>query len=138
MKDDISHIWLGSLSERMEKEKLVRLIESTEKLTGKAEKEFADSVLEVSIGANKQVIEELLGDERMCQALMEIMEPHLQLREKAGMKEGIKEGINGAVDTLRAFGHGDLEIKNAIMQRYVLSEEEAEEYVYGRNEKAER
>ena len=42
--DDISHIWLGSLSERMEKEKLVRLIESTEKLTGKAEKEFADSV----------------------------------------------------------------------------------------------
>ena len=57
----------------------------------------------------------------MCQALMEIMEPHLQLREKAGMKEGIKEGINGAVDTLRAFGHGDLEIKNAIMQRYVLS-----------------
>ena len=121
---------------------MIRLIECAEKLTGKAEREFADSVLEVSIGANKQVIEELLGDERMCQALMEIMEPHLQLREKAGMKEGIKEGIkqgiNGAVDTLRAFGHGDLEIKNAIMQRYVLSEEEAEEYVYGRNEKAER
>ncbi|MDE6945538.1 MAG: hypothetical protein K2P66_14050 [Lachnospiraceae bacterium] len=136
--DAISHIWLGSLSERMEKEKMIRLIECAEKLTGKAEREFADSVLEVSIGANKQVIEELLGDERMCQALMEIMEPHLQLREKAGMKEGIKEGINGAVDTLRAFGHGDLEIKNAIMQRYVLSEEEAEEYVYGRNEKAER
>ena len=117
---------------------MIRLIECAEKLTGKAVREFADSVLEVSIGANKQVIEELLGDERMCQALMEIMEPHLQLREKAGMKEGIKEGINGAVDTLRAFGHGDLEIKNAIMQRYVLSEEEAEEYVYGRNEKAER
>ena len=62
--DDISHIWLGSLSERMEKEKMVRLIESTEKLTGKAEKEFADSVLEVSIGANVQVIEELMGDGR--------------------------------------------------------------------------
>ncbi len=142
MQYPISHIWFGSLSERMEKEKMIRLIECAEKLTGKAEREFADSVLEVSIGANKQVIEELLGDERMCQALMEIMEPHLQLREKAGMKEGIKEGIkqgiNGAVDTLRAFGHGDLEIKNAIMQRYVLSEEEAEEYVYGRNEKAER
>ena len=77
----------------LEKEKLVRLIESTEKLTGKAEKEFADSVLEVSIGANVQVIEELMGDGRMCQALLEIMEPHLQRREKEGLEEGIKEGI---------------------------------------------
>mgnify|MGYP001025883843 FL=1 len=120
----------------MEKEKLVRLIESTEKLTGKAEKEFADSVLEVSIGANVQVIEELMGDGRMCQALLEIMEPHLQRREKEGLEEGIKEGIkrgiNGAIDTLRAFGHGDPEIKNAIMQRYVLSEEEAEAYLNGK------
>ena len=140
--DEISHIWLGSLSERMEKEKMVRLIESAEKLTGKAEREFADSVLEVSIGANKQVIEELMGDGKMCQALLEIMEPHLLLREKEGMEEGIKdvikegikrginEGINGTVDTLRAFGHGDLEIKNAIMQRYALSEKEAEGYLY--------
>ena len=71
---------------------MVRLIESTEKLTGKAEKEFADSVLEVSIGANVQVIEELMGDGRMCQALLEIMEPHLQRREKEGLEEGIKEG----------------------------------------------
>ena len=82
----------------------------------------------------------------MCQALLEIMESHLLLREKEGMEEGIKdgikegikegikrginEGINGTVDTLRAFGHGDLEIKNAIMQRYALSEEAAEGYLY--------
>ena len=115
---------------------MVRLIESTEKLTGKAEKEFADSVLEVSIGANVQVIEELMGDGRRCQALLEIMEPDLQRREKEGVEEGIKEGIkrgiNGAIDTLRAFGHGDPEIKNAIMQRYVLSEEEAEAYLNGK------
>lgn len=114
--NELSHIWLGSLSERMEKEKMVRLIESVEKLTGKAEREFADSVLEVSIGANRQVIEELIGDGRMCEALMEILEPQLRLREKEvmeegkkeGIKEGIKRGINGAVDTLRVFGHGDL------------------------------
>ncbi len=69
----------------------------------------------------------------MCQALIEIMEPYLLVREKErmeeGRKEGIKEGINGAVDTLRAFGHRDPEIKKAIMQRYVLSEEEAERYL---------
>lgn len=73
----------------------------------------------------------------MCNALMEIMEPQLLLREKEGMKEGIKEGIKtgikkgiqGTVDTLREFGHGEEEIKKAIMHRYELSEEEAGEYL---------
>lgn len=61
----------------------------------------------------------------MCQALMEIMEPQLLLREK----EGIKKGIQGTVDTLKEFGHGEPEIKKAIMNRYALSEEEAEGYL---------
>lgn len=120
--DEASHIWLGALSESMKKQNMVKLLERVERLTEKADKEFADSVLEVSIGANKQVIEELIGDGDMCQALMEIMEPQLLLREKKGR-------IQGAIDTLRDFGHGDLEIKNAIMQRYGLSMEEAEEYL---------
>lgn len=135
--DEESHIWLRALSERMEKQNMVRLLESVERLSGKADKEYADSVLEVSIGANKHVIEELIGDENMCQALMEIMEPQLLLREKEGRregrregrKEGRKEGIRGTVDTLRDFGHEDAEIKRAIMQRYSLSEEEAKEYL---------
>ncbi len=57
--DEMSHIWLGALSERMEKQSMVRLLERVRRLSGKADKEFADSVLEVSIGANKYVIEEL-------------------------------------------------------------------------------
>ena len=75
------------------------------------------------------MIEELIGDGDMCQALMEIMEPQLLLREMKGREKGREEGIQGAVDTLREFGHGDMEIKNAIMQRYGLSNEEAEEYL---------
>ena len=50
--------------------------------------------------------------------------------QKTGrLKEGLKKGISGTVETLREFGHGDLEIKNAIMQRYELTAEEAEEYL---------
>ena len=46
------------------------------------------------------------------------------------LSEGKEKGrIEGTVDTLREFGHGDLEIKNVIMQRYGLSKEEAEEYL---------
>ena len=103
--------------------------ERVEKLSGKEEREFADSVLEVSVGANRQVIEELRGDGRMCQALMEIMEPELLLKKQEGLKEGLKKGISGTVETLREFGHGDLDIKNAIMQRYELTAEEAEKYL---------
>ena len=128
--EEESHIWLGALTERMKKQSMVRLLESVDRLTEKADKEFADSVLEVSIGANKQVIEELMGDGDMCQALMEIMEPQLLLREKKGREEGREEGrIEGTVDTLREFGYGDLEIKNIIMQRYGLSMEQAGEYL---------
>ncbi len=136
--DDGSHIWLGALTGRMKKQNMVRLLESVGRLSGKAEREYADSVLEVSVGANKQVIEELIGDDNMCQALMEIMEPQLLLREKAvkeegrkeGRQEGRKEGIYGTVSILRKYGHGDLDIKTAIMESYALSEEEAEEYLY--------
>lgn len=108
---------------------MLELFRSISKLSGKADREFADSVLEISIGANKQIMEELRGEENMCQALMEIMEPQLLLREEEGIRAGLKTGIRGAVDTLRDFGHGDFEIKTAIMEKYNLSEKEAEEYL---------
>ena len=136
--DEALHVWLGALSERMEKQGMVRLLESVLRLSGKADKEFADSVLEVSVGANRNVIEELMGGDNMCQALMEIMEPQLLLKENQWREEGRKEGtkeprkerrIQGTVDTLRDFGHEDAQIKEEIMKKYTLSEEEAEAYL---------
>lgn len=124
--DEVSHIWLSALSERMEKQEMVRLLESAGKLSGKADKEFADSVLEVSIGANKHMIQKLMGEDSMCQALMEIMEPQLLLREKEGRIEG---RIEGTVDTMREFGRGDDEIKEMIIRKYSLTDEEAEAYL---------
>lgn len=132
--DGVSHIWLSALSRRMEKQSMVRLLERVGRLSGKADQEFADSVLEVSIGANKQVVKELMGDDNMCQALMEIMEPQLLLRDnevrKEGRIEGRKEGkIEGTVETMRDFGRGDGEIKEMIMQKYSLTEKEAQMYL---------
>lgn len=86
--------------------------------------------MNVSIGANKQVMEELMGDDDMYEVLMEFMEPKLQLRESEGRIEGRKEGrIEGTVETWREFGRGDAEIKEAIMQKYSLTEKEAESYL---------
>ncbi|MDE6601057.1 MAG: hypothetical protein K2K90_02605 [Lachnospiraceae bacterium] len=128
-----SHIWLKALSERLGKDDIRNLLDGVNRLTEKMDKELADSVLEVSIGANKQVVEELIGDESMCQALMEIMEPVIQLRDQEniekGLRQGLKQGIQATIDTLREFGHGDAEIKTAIVKKYDISAEEVDEYL---------
>ena len=54
---------------------------------------MADSVLEVSLTANKRMVEKLIGDGNMYEALMEIMEPQLVLRDEAKMKEGLQKGL---------------------------------------------
>ena len=96
--------------------------------------EYAGSVLEVSIGANRRLVEEMKGDAGMCQALMEIMEPQLLLRDEEkisegiqrGIEKGMQEGIYKTIDVLRKFGHKKEEIKAAIMEEYGLSAKEAE------------
>lgn len=54
----------------------------------------------------------------MHDVLMEIMEPKIQ-----------KVRIQEAVDTLRDFGHKDAEIRSAIIKKYNLSADEADEYL---------
>lgn len=82
-----THTWLKSLSNRLEKQEIRRLLECVEKLTQEVEKQLADAVLEVSIQANQKVVEELRGDERMCQALLEIMEPEINQIVEAATKK---------------------------------------------------
>lgn len=51
--DKAEHAWLGALSEKLEKQDLAELLGKIRQLTGKNERELADSVLEVSLGANR-------------------------------------------------------------------------------------
>ena len=130
--DKTAHTWLGALSGKLEKQDMTELLEKIRRLKGKNDRELADSVLEVSIGANRQVVEELKGDVSMCQALMEIMEPQLLLRDEEkineGLQAGLQKGIQGTIDALRKFGHSDEEIRETIREEYGLSAEEAEGY----------
>lgn len=112
------HGWLKALSNNLKKDDFQKLLDKRNHLAEKADKELADSILEVSFGANKKIFEELIGDESMYETLMEIMEPRIQ-----------KMRIQDAVDTLRDFGHNDMEIKPAIIKKFNLSEAEAEEYL---------
>lgn len=131
------HIWLGSLSDRMGRQDILELLRNIKDLQGKADREYADSVLDVSIGANEQIIRELKGDGSVSGALLKIMEPELrQIRLDGwndgyndGLNEGRNDGICGAVELLRDIGENDTEIKKAIIKKYNLSEKEADEYI---------
>lgn len=113
------HEWLMALSGKLNKEDVLKLLNDRNCLTEKQDRDLADSVLEVSIGANKRILDELIGDENMYEVLMEIMEPKLRINR-----------IQEAVDLLRDINHTDEEIKATIIKRYGLTENEAEEYIY--------
>jgi hypothetical protein len=82
-----NHMWLKSLSGRLKKQELKSLLERIDRLTFDFDRKLADAVLEVSIRANQETVEELKGDEKMCQALLEIMEPEInEITEKAVKK----------------------------------------------------
>lgn len=119
------HIWLTALSAGLEKQQLKKLLEKIESFDSKLDRELADSVLEVTVNANWQIVEELRGDEHMCQALLEIMEPEInKIKDKERQK-----GIKSAIVALRVCGQEDAAIKNAIMEAYGISENEAEGYL---------
>ena len=138
------HIWLSSLSNKMKKQDMKELFNRIHQLENTFDRELADSILEVSISANKEVVENWKGEDTMCNALMEIMEPEIRLREKEleeaalqrgmqkgiqkGMQKGIEKGIQTAIDMLRNFGHQDREIKDMLIKEYNLSTEEIEKY----------
>lgn len=130
--DKSEHIWLKALSEKLEKQDVEELIGRIRGLSGRQDKEFADSVFQVSIGANRQIMEELKGDVDMNQALLELMEPELRIRDeekiKEGLQRGLQRGIQGTVDAFQKYGHGKAEIKKIIMEQYGISADEAEGY----------
>lgn len=92
------------------------LLEAVRRITGKYDRELADSVLEISIQANERIIEKLIGDESMSQALLDIMEPIIAPQLRLSEEAGLKKGIQGTVEVLRNLGHSDAEIRKIIKQ----------------------
>jgi hypothetical protein len=85
------HTWLRVLSENVEKKDVVKLLDRIKTLTEKDDKDMADSVLWVMMEANQQIVEEWKGDAYMFDALMEIVEPQVRLREEKVRKKEYRE-----------------------------------------------
>lgn len=120
-----SHAYLRVLTQKPKKGDVNRFLELYKNLSGKAEREYAESILEVFTEANEKWIEKWKGEGGMGPALMRIMEPELQEAEKKGREEG----IHGTVDILQELGLSREQIKEAVMKRYCLSEKETAKFL---------
>ena len=90
--DESEHVWLCSLTDRIEKREFQNLTDSIIQLGGVYEKECADAVLQVVTTANGTNIEEWKEDETMCEALARIMEPEISQAKENAKREGRAEG----------------------------------------------
>ena len=123
------HMWLTALSDGMQKQQLKDLLVKVESFHTKLDRELADAVLGVAIKVNWQMAQELRGDGNMCEVLMELMEPEINKIKENVREETMQQGIKNAIIALRVCGNGDIEIKNAIMKVYGVSDSEAESYL---------
>lgn len=123
------HTWIKALSDRVQKHEMKELLERFHGLTQKFDKELADSVLEVSIRANTQIVGELRGDDSMCQALLEIMEPEINEIVGAGTKDEARKLILRFIKSFRDLGIDDEQIKKMLVKKYELTSEEAAAYL---------
>ena len=129
-----NHEWFNLLSDKVTKQEMARAIKYSRNVRNKNERELIDAIFEVSALTNRNIVEELkMGDENMCQALMEIMKPEIEevvntavLQER---RETTERAIKAAVKSLRRFNTSDLDIKMTLMEDYNLSEEEALSYL---------
>lgn len=116
------HIWLKSLSSQLEVREIRELLECVEGLTEDVERQLADAVLEVSIRANRKIVEELRGDEGMCEALLEIMEPEInrivkeatEKETRSLREEAQKEAMETAAKMLKSGKFSIEEVKDFV------------------------
>lgn len=123
------HMWIKALTDKMERADMERLIEKSSEVSSEHERELVESILEVTLKANSSLAEELIGDVKMGEMILKVVQPLILEKEKKAKIEGIEEGkILGAIEILRSFNSND-DIKTIIMDKYHLTESDAEKYL---------
>ena len=100
------HIWLNSLTKTINLEQAKELLYTTNELQDVKCKQYADAVWEIVARANEELIEKMMEEKTMCQALMEIMKPKFdeavaeavaEVKESA-FNDGFNNGFNNGID----------------------------------------
>lgn len=96
------HIWLNSLTKTLSLEQAKELVCTTNELQDVKQKQFAETVWEVVAKANEELIEKMMEEDIMCQALMEIMKPKFDAAVAEAVAEAreraFNDGFNDGID----------------------------------------
>ena len=99
---DENHIWLNALSNKMKVAQVASFLKTSQELVNLDDKNYADSIWDLVVSVNQQVIKKLRKDENMCKGLAELMKPELDEAFDNGFNNGsmcsfknmIKEGLS--------------------------------------------
>lgn len=124
------HTWLRSLSESMTVDDMTVLVKAISCLKETYDKELADSVFQVSIQANRKIMESLKEGGAMCQALLEIMEPEIMEIKAESKAEGEAIGeIKGIIGFAMKHNYLNEDIVLELQESVKVTREQAEEYL---------
>ena len=147
------HRWIKALSDNLTTEDARELVAQIDELSSDEEKEHADAVLQVAIRANRAAFTQVKEEEKMFEALKELMADEIEeevekrvknalsqtriqgLQEgreegrKEGREVGRKEGIHGTILILSEIGMTKETIKEKIQAQYKLTAEQAQKYM---------
>ena len=140
------HVWLKSLSKKLDTGRMSKLVHKSVGLKQKSDREFADSVLQVSMQANPEIAKLLKEGGDMCEALLELMKPEIQEIARQGEERGRSEGISigeargisigeargevkGIIRIMLKQKHSYGDILEELVEQMNLTKEQAEEYL---------
>ena len=113
--DKEGYVCLRSLTEHLTKIDAQHLVYQIRGLQYKDEKEFADSVLQVAMSANKETFDKLKEDSSMCEALMELMRPEYEADMKIATEQGMEQGKQQVLFDLVSSGKLDVGIASGTL-----------------------
>ena len=86
------HLWLTSLSKKLSRPRAEKLLTTMNELSAKDEREYADSILEVVMKANKTIFSKFKEVPYMCEELAKLFEPEMKEATRLAKTVGRVEG----------------------------------------------
>ena len=124
-----NHLWLKSLSQKLTEQDVEKLILKIQKLSDKGDKDYAESILQVSVKENRSIFDRIKegSDIEMRNYLMEFMQPEIDAVVKAATDKIERETAkNTAIQTAKRMleQRVSYEICRASIDVDVVSDEE--------------
>ena len=119
--DGKKHPGLKILSKNAEEEDVRRFLQEAEQAKEPGERNNIDAVLQVSVSENAELFEKIRRDEKMCQALRELMKEEIAEERAAEKKDTMLDNIRKLMKNMKLIAEqamNTLEIPAAEQSKY--------------------